>query len=60
MANYREWMDSLDANTSTVLRFVGLVRALSEHISISTSRKGGPVEFSISEAWNVIVEGFRY
>ena len=59
MARYREWMDSLDANTSIVLRFVGLVRALSKHISTSTSRKGGPVEFSISEAWDVIVDGFR-
>lgn len=58
MARYREWMDSLEANTSIMLRFVGLVRALSKHISTSTSRKGGPVEFSVSEAWDVIADGF--
>ena len=59
MAKYREWMTSLEANTSIMLRFVRLVRALSKHISTSTSRKGGPVEFSISEAWDVIADGFR-
>ena len=59
IAEYRKWLDILDANTTFVLHFVGLVRVLSMHIAASVARKGRPAEFSVSEAWGVIARGFR-
>lgn len=56
---YRVWLEKLDANTEVMLHFVGLVRALSKHVAASVARSGRPTEFDVSEAWDVIANGFK-